>query len=133
MDGQTREEKLQSIGRVLDAEPSLNKWAMLLRDYATSKGGLTLRFWQLHRGALFQDPNLDPDPRKVEDVASILNVPVSSLVKIMGETRDAVLPVWESSPEHQEELKIQEAKRRAASEARNAGAPNKAQKPKNGG
>lgn len=135
MDGTqpTREEKLQSIGRVLDTEPSLNKWATLLREYAISKGGLTLKFWQLHLGAVFRDQDVDPDPRTVEDVAAILNVPVSSLVRIMDETRGAVLPGWQNSPEHQEELKILEARRRAASEAKKAGAQKKAQKPNSGG
>ena|ERR1700674_955011 len=129
---QTNEEKVQSIGRVLDAEPSLNKWATLLREYANSKGGLTLKFWQLHLGAVFLDPNVDPDPRKVEDVAAILNVPESSLLKVMGETRHAILHEWESSTEHKEELKINEAKLRAASEATTEGFQNKVQKPNTG-
>lgn len=103
----SRDEARDTYIRIFKEDPNTKKFRTLIVQYAEQKGGLTLAFWKIYRGAPFlhpdfNHPDADPNPRTVAECAARLGVPVSSLKKILNETMSATRPEWLSSREYQE-------------------------------
>jgi hypothetical protein len=82
--------------------PGWGKRWELIRRYALRKGGLTLRFWQLHQGPAFGLKHV----MNVEACAHRLRVPVSRLMGIHAETMAWVEPRLRKTTEWQELQKM---------------------------
>src|SRR3954451_16479897 len=68
--------------------PGWQKRWTLVRRYAQREGGLTLKFWRLHQGPVFDLKHV----MDVEACAKRLRVPVSELIRIRDDTMRWVEP-----------------------------------------